>query len=68
MTNLGRVSAKTIHKWHLNLMNKEVITGSLAGFIQGRAPATVEKLRKLPTPNLLNNHKMVIESEYLYIT
>ncbi len=37
----GRVCAKTIRKWHLNLMIKEGVTESLADFIQGRAPATV---------------------------
>ncbi|WP_406660584.1 integrase [Methanolobus sp. ZRKC3] len=37
----GRVSAKTIRKWHLNVMIKEGVTESLADFIQGRAPATV---------------------------
>jgi intergrase/recombinase len=37
----NRVCAKTIHKWHLNLMIKEGVTESLADFIQGRAPATV---------------------------
>ncbi|AFV23643.1 hypothetical protein Mpsy_1435 [Methanolobus psychrophilus R15] len=36
-----RVSAKTIRKWHLNVMIKEGVTESLADFIQGRAPATV---------------------------
>lgn len=35
------VCAKTIRKWHLNLMIKEGVTESLADFIQGRAPATV---------------------------
>jgi intergrase/recombinase len=38
---IGRVSAKTIRKWHLNVMVKEGVTESLADFIQGRAPATV---------------------------
>ncbi|TGC06509.1 hypothetical protein CUN85_12850 [Methanolobus halotolerans] len=38
---VGRVSAKTIRKWHLNVMIKEGVTESLADFIQGRAPATV---------------------------
>lgn len=37
----GRVSAKTIRKWHLNKMIKEGITESLADFIQGRASLTV---------------------------
>jgi len=37
----GRVTAKTIRKWHLNLMIKEGITESVADFIQGRASATV---------------------------
>ena len=37
----GRVSAKTIRKWHLNMMIKEGITESLADFIQGRASITV---------------------------
>jgi intergrase/recombinase len=37
----GRVSAKTIRKWHLNTMIKEGITESLADFIQGRASITV---------------------------
>ncbi len=37
----GRVSVKTIRKWHLNFMIKEGVTESLADFIQGRAPATV---------------------------
>ncbi|WP_319507733.1 integrase [uncultured Methanolobus sp.] len=37
----NRVCAKTIRKWHLNLMIKEGVTESLADFIQGRAPATV---------------------------
>ncbi len=37
----GRVSAKTIRKWHLNVMIKEGVTESLADFIQGRALATV---------------------------
>ncbi|WP_370575336.1 integrase [Methanomethylovorans sp.] len=38
---VGRVSAKTIRKWHLNVMIRERVTESLADFIQGRAPATV---------------------------
>ena len=37
----GRVTAKTIRKWHLNLMIKEGITESVADFIQGRASTTV---------------------------
>ncbi|AKB85404.1 integrase [Methanococcoides methylutens] len=37
----GRVSAKTIRKWHLNIMIKEGVTESLADFIQGRASMTV---------------------------
>ncbi|UGV41716.1 hypothetical protein J7W08_05415 [Methanococcoides orientis] len=37
----GRVSAKTIRKWHLNVMIKEGVTESLADFIQGRASMTV---------------------------
>jgi intergrase/recombinase len=37
----GRVTAKTIRKWHLNTMIKEEITESVADFIQGRASATV---------------------------
>ena len=37
----GRVSAKTIRKWHLNLMVAEGVTESLADFIQGRAATTV---------------------------
>ncbi|AKB40028.1 integrase [Methanosarcina mazei] len=37
----GRVTAKTIRKWHLNVMIKEGITESVADFIQGRASATV---------------------------
>jgi len=37
----GRVSAKTIRKWHLNLMIKEGVTESIADFIQGRAAVTV---------------------------
>ncbi len=36
-----RVSAKTIRKWHLNVMIKEGVTESLADFIQGRAAMTV---------------------------
>ncbi len=36
-----RVTAKTIRKWHLNVMIKEGITESVADFIQGRASATV---------------------------
>lgn len=36
----GRVSAKTIRKWHLNVMIREGVTESLADFIQGREPAT----------------------------
>jgi intergrase/recombinase len=36
-----RVSAKTIRKWHLNLMVAAGVTESLADFIQGRAAATV---------------------------
>jgi intergrase/recombinase len=36
-----RVSAKTIRKWHLNVMIKEGITESVADFIQGRASTTV---------------------------
>ena len=38
---VGRVSAKTIRKWHLNLMIKEGVTESIADFIQGRAATTV---------------------------
>jgi intergrase/recombinase len=37
----GRVSAKIIRKWHLNMMIKEGITEGVADFIQGRAPTTV---------------------------
>ena len=37
----GRVTAKTIRKWHLNLMIKEGITESVADFIQGRASVTI---------------------------
>jgi intergrase/recombinase len=37
----GRVTAKTIRKWHLNLMISEGIPESIADFIQGRAPVTV---------------------------
>jgi intergrase/recombinase len=37
----GRVSAKTIRKWHLNLMIQEGVTESIADFIQGRASLTV---------------------------
>jgi intergrase/recombinase len=37
----GRVTAKTIRKWHLNTMIKEGITESVADFIQGRASTTV---------------------------
>jgi intergrase/recombinase len=40
-TRHNRVYAKTIRKWHFNLMVKERVTESLADFIQGRAPATV---------------------------
>jgi len=35
------VCAKTICKWHPNLMIKEGVTESLADFIQGFAPVTV---------------------------
>jgi intergrase/recombinase len=37
----GRVTVKTIRKWHLNAMIKEGITESVADFIQGRASITV---------------------------
>ena len=37
----GRVTAKTIRKWHLNVMIKEGVTESIADFIQGRASTTV---------------------------
>jgi intergrase/recombinase len=37
----GRVSAKTIRKWHLNLMVAAGISESLADFIQGRSATTV---------------------------
>jgi intergrase/recombinase len=37
----GRVTAKTIRKWHLNLMVSEGVPESIADFIQGRAPVTV---------------------------
>ena len=37
----GRVTAKTIRKWHLNTMIREGITESVADFIQGRAATTV---------------------------
>ncbi|UGV41779.1 hypothetical protein J7W08_05760 [Methanococcoides orientis] len=36
-----RVSAKTIRKWHLNVMIREGVTESVADFIQGRAATTV---------------------------
>ena len=36
-----RISAKTIRKWHLNMMIKEGVAESLADFIQGRASITV---------------------------
>jgi intergrase/recombinase len=36
----GRVCAKTIQKWHLNVMIKDV-TESVDDFIQGRASTTV---------------------------
>ncbi|WP_370574627.1 integrase [Methanomethylovorans sp.] len=38
---VGRVSAKTIRKWHLNVMVKEGVTKSLADFMQDRVPVTV---------------------------
>ena len=37
----GRVSAKTIRKWHLNFMVEHGVSESIADFIQGRTPATV---------------------------
>ncbi|MCM1987776.1 integrase [Methanococcoides seepicolus] len=37
----GRVSAKTIRKWHLNMMIQDGVTESIADFIQGRAATTV---------------------------
>jgi intergrase/recombinase len=37
----GRVSAKTVRKWHLNMMVSEGVNEGTADFIQGRAPATV---------------------------
>jgi intergrase/recombinase len=37
----GRVSVKTVRKWHLNAMISEGVSESVADFIQGRAPATV---------------------------
>ena len=37
----GRVSAKTIRKWHLNFLVEHGVTESIADFIQGRRPATV---------------------------
>ncbi|NPE29531.1 hypothetical protein HNV12_16540 [Methanococcoides sp. SA1] len=37
----GRVSAKTIRKWHLNMMIRDGVTESIADFIQGRAATTV---------------------------
>ncbi len=37
----GRVSAKTIRKWHLNFMVEHDVSESLADFMQGRAPVTV---------------------------
>jgi intergrase/recombinase len=37
----GRVTAKTIRKWHFNNMIREGITESVADFIQGRASTTV---------------------------
>ncbi|RQD89756.1 hypothetical protein D5R95_02010 [Methanosalsum natronophilum] len=37
----GRVSAKTIRKWHLNFMIENGVSESIADFIQGRTPATV---------------------------
>lgn len=37
----GRVSARTIRKWHLNFMIEHGVTESIADFIQGRTPATV---------------------------
>jgi len=40
-TKHGRVSSKTIRKWHLNLMVAEGVSESIADFIQGRAPVTV---------------------------
>lgn len=37
----GRVSAKTIRKWHLNFMIENGVSESIADFIQGRTPQTV---------------------------
>jgi intergrase/recombinase len=37
----GRVSAKTIRKWHYNFMISHDISQAAADFMQGRAPATV---------------------------
>ncbi|KKG09358.1 hypothetical protein EO92_10330 [Methanosarcina sp. 2.H.A.1B.4] len=41
---IGRVSGKTIRKWHLNVMIKEGVTQSLGDFIQGRESQLWEAL------------------------
>ncbi|TAJ44232.1 integrase [Methanofollis fontis] len=41
MIKHGRVSAKTIRKWHLNFMIGHGVQESVADFIQGRAAVTV---------------------------
>ncbi|WP_407356515.1 integrase [Methanolobus sp. WCC5] len=78
-----RVSAKTIRKWHLNLMVAEGVTESLADFIQGRASVTVgsahylnkvkqarEAYRKIVERlefKLMTNHKIFIQEKPDYI-
>nr|WP_301287512.1 integrase [Methanocalculus alkaliphilus] len=37
----GRISAKTIRKWHLNFMIENGVSESIADYIQGRTAATV---------------------------
>ena len=55
--NMG-VCAKTIRKWHLNLMIKEGVTESLADLIQGRAPENVGSAHYL---NKVSRLRMIIE-------
>ncbi|WP_305064112.1 integrase [Methanococcoides sp.] len=58
----GRVSAKTIRKWHLNMMIKAKVTESIADFIQGRAAMTVGSAHYLnKVQQAKNEYQGVIE-------
>jgi intergrase/recombinase len=60
--NIGRVSAKTIRKWHLNVMIEEGVTEGVAEFIQGRAATTVGSAHYLnKVKQAKNEYRNIVE-------